>query len=332
MQKRPAFTLVELLVVIAIIGILVALTLPAIQSAREATRRTQCLNNLHQLGIALTNYESTNKHFPVGSESKAWAAAPGHAHTFYRWSALAHLTPYLENTAIYKSLDLSIPLYTDNNYQIAEVNKRAVATLVPELLCPSDSRQAVATGFGPSNYMTSTGSGTDGGSPFDTNGLFYINSQVKIKQITDGLSTTIAFSESLLGTGPESFADRRLANNQTTYVFLPSIVPITESARDAGTIFNFTNRRNFSWANGEYRTTLYNHYYTPNSDQIDCISQLFGGTDDKRFTSYGWHGARSNHVAGVNVIRADGSGHYVTDDIDPAIWRAMATRAGGEVK
>src|SRR5690242_20695100 len=91
---QNAFTIVELLVVIAIVGVLVALLLPAIQSAREAGRRTQCLNNLKQLGIALQNYVSAEKHFPAGLISKPYLGQNSHPQTFYRWSSLAQLLPY----------------------------------------------------------------------------------------------------------------------------------------------------------------------------------------------------------------------------------------------
>ena len=109
--RSAGFTIVELLVVIAIIGVLIALLLPAVQSAREAARRTQCLNNLKQLGVALHNYVSAEKHFPPGSVAKAYPAQPTHPETFYRWSSLAHLLPYMENQSVRDLLDLSLPLY-----------------------------------------------------------------------------------------------------------------------------------------------------------------------------------------------------------------------------
>src|SRR6187455_2369779 len=97
-NSTAGFTLVELLVVIAIIGVLVALLLPAVQMARESARRSQCLNNLRQLGLAVHNFESSHKLLPVGSESKPVPNAPTFPHNFYRWSVLAHLTPYLEQS------------------------------------------------------------------------------------------------------------------------------------------------------------------------------------------------------------------------------------------
>src|SRR4051812_45341896 len=146
------FTMIEVLVVIAIIGVLVALLLPAVQMAREAARRSQCLNNLRQLGLAIHNFEAANKRLPVGSESKAYAAAPTFPYNFYRWSALAYLTPYLEQSNVYNGLDLTVPLYAPPSFAIATQNQAAVKTVVPLFLCPSDLKKAVADGFGPTNY------------------------------------------------------------------------------------------------------------------------------------------------------------------------------------
>src|SRR3954463_1102188 len=159
-RVRSGFTLIELLVVIAIIAVLIALLLPAIQSARETARRAQCLNNLKQLGVALNNYVSAEKQFPPGSVAKTYSAQPNHPQTFYRWSSLAHLLPYMENQSVRDLLDLSLPLYMPGaGYPIADKNKAGIAKVLPEFLCPSDFKQAVKTEWGPTNYVACAGSG-----------------------------------------------------------------------------------------------------------------------------------------------------------------------------
>ena len=128
-RVRAGFTLVELLVVIAIIGILVALLLPAVQAAREAGRRASCQNNLKQLGLGVHNFESARKKLPTGSESDPFPGNPSHPYNFYRWSVLAHLTPYLEQSNAYNTIDLSTPLYPPG-YQITPQNAVAASLLV----------------------------------------------------------------------------------------------------------------------------------------------------------------------------------------------------------
>src|SRR5690348_5816655 len=137
-RRSAAFTLVELLVEIAIIGVLVALLLPAVQAAREAANRMSCGNNLKQLGVATHNFEGTYKKLPVGSESHAMPGVPAWPHNFYRWSVLAHLTPFLEQTNAYNSLDLTQPLFAPPAFGISPQNQTAVQLIVPTFLCPSD--------------------------------------------------------------------------------------------------------------------------------------------------------------------------------------------------
>ncbi|HXT57532.1 MAG TPA: DUF1559 domain-containing protein, partial [Pirellulales bacterium] len=203
--KRTAFTLVELLVVIAIIGILIALLLPAVQAAREAARRSQCTNNLKQLGIALQNFEQMRKSLPTGTTSQTYAPDPTIPANFYRWSAFAHLTPFLEQTAVYNILDLSVPLYggPSQGYAVMPVNQKAVQIVVPLFLCPSDNGRPVTNYlgvvFGPSNYAACMGSGANGGTEYNTDGIFYMNSDTKFADISDGASATAAMSESILG-------------------------------------------------------------------------------------------------------------------------------------
>lgn len=326
-NTRHGFSLVELLVVIAIIGILIALLLPAVQAAREASRRSSCENHLRQIGIALHNFEQTYKKLPTGSDSKPYTDNPANAHTFYRWSTLAHLAPYLEQGNVRDLLDLEVPLY--NNLLVTPQNVAGAATVIPTFLCPSDSETPVAKDFGPTCYAACTGTGRDGGSPFDGDGVFFVNSQLRLARITDGTSHTAAFSESVLGSGKENLADKKLVDRQTMYAFVFT-TPLTETACNNATKWNVTNRRGFAWVNGEYRCTLYNHYWPPNVKRCDCIANRISGGLDVRYAPYGWRAARSRHPGGVNVLLVDGSAHFVADSVDLAVWHALATREGNE--
>lgn len=327
-RGRNGFTLVELLVVISIIGILLALLLPAVQAAREASRRNGCLNNLKQLGIALHHFESAQGRLPTGADSKPLASAPSHAHTFYRWSTLAHLTPYLEQSSVYRQLDLTQPLY-DVSLQVSPANRLAVGFIVPLFLCPSDLGEGVTTGFGPVNYAACTGTGIAGGTPFDTDGVFYVNSETRLAEISDGTSSTIAFSESTIGEGPANLTNAALVDPQTAYAFQFSS-PLTPTLCSSARRWNMTDRRGFSWANGEYRCTLYNHYQTPNAAEIDCLGVQMFGPPETKFAPYGWRAARSRHPAGVNALSADGSARFYSDAIERSAWQALATRATGD--
>src|SRR5690349_2201521 len=145
MYRRRAFTLIELLVVIAIIAVLIGLLLPAVQKVREAAARTQCTNNLKQLGIALHNYEGTNRKWPPLYPG----TAPGSS-TFdykYTWSVLALLNPYLEQTNIYNSMDLKQPMYDATN-NITTQNQFPVVQKVSLFLCPSDRGVPVSSAYG----------------------------------------------------------------------------------------------------------------------------------------------------------------------------------------
>jgi prepilin-type N-terminal cleavage/methylation domain-containing protein/prepilin-type processing-associated H-X9-DG protein len=321
-RRRFAFSLVELLIVMAIIGILVGMLIPAVQASRASAARSSCANNLRQLGLAAHHHEAALGYFPSGSVAKEFPAQPFTAWTFYRWSALASLTPYLENTAAYNALDLSVPLYA-STFGVRPENVESVKIVVAEFLCPSDIGRPVSEGFAPTNYALSAGSGANGGSPFDADGMFFINSQVSPAKITDGLSKTAMGSESLLGQPTNGGHDP-----QRAYVFRLGS-PLTDTfCASAGWPDDFP--RGFSWVNGEYRCALYNHHETPNSAVPDCMGVRLGGGVKVQFAPYGWRAARSNHPGGVNVLLADGSLRFVSDDVDAAVWKDLATIAGGE--
>ena len=316
--------------VIAIIGLLVGLLLPAVQVARESGRRSACANNLRQLCLGLVNYETAQRKLPIGSLSKAFPSYPRVTAQHARWSTLAFLAPFYEQQALLDGLDLSVPLYIDLRPDaIAPQNKPIVKLVVPLFLCPSDRGTAVSPIFGPTNYAACAGSGGDG-SPYDTDGLFFINSEIRPKDVTDGFSKTLAFSESLLGDSSAMNPGNATAAN--AYQFIMT-APLSDSSCAASAVWNFSDPRGFSWANGEYRTTLFNNRLVPNASTLDCMGCLMSpprSQADRLYAAYGWRAARSRHPGGVNVVMADGSGQFVTESVDPAVWKALATRAGGE--
>ncbi len=344
MKRRPAFTLIELLVVIAIIAVLIGLLLPAVQKVREAASRIKCGNNLKQLGLAMFNYESANQKFPAAFLGNSGLPQyQGYPDYFFSWSAFAQLNPYLEQTAIYNSMNLQLPMFDpNNNYNISTANQFAVEQLIPLLLCPSDLGLPVATNaatdygvptMGPTNYAVCVGSGaTPGqplGSPLNSDGMFQGVTGNRVSQITDGLSNTAAMSESLLGQGPEAFSGATPpapADPRWVYGYIGFGTPISTAACAAPTTWNGDQRRGYSWAAGEMRCGSYNHYYTPNSANYDCVNN-----DGTTITAFAWRTARSNHPSGVNVLFGDGSVHFIANGIAPATWTALSTCASGDI-
>jgi prepilin-type N-terminal cleavage/methylation domain-containing protein/prepilin-type processing-associated H-X9-DG protein len=323
-RLNRGFSLVELLIVIAIIGILIALLIPAVQASRAAAARTSCANNLRQIGIAAQNHESALGYFPSGTVARELPGTPQAEWTLFRWSALAALTPYLENTAAYNALDLKVPLYSHSTYKIRDENIDAVRILVPEFLCPSDIATPVSEIFAPTNYAMCAGTGIRGGSPRNADGISFENSRTTPAKITDGLSKTAFASESVLGQ-PQAGAH----NPQTEYKFVLT-APLTESICGNSDLWNYTDPRGFAWVNGEFRCAMYNHSRTPNSDTPDCMGVTIIGTVQTRLTPHGWRTARSNHTGGVNLVFADGSLQFVADAVDLDVWKALSTIAGGE--
>ncbi len=329
MSFRRGFTLVELLVVLGIIGILTALIIPAVQSSRETARQTQCLNNMRQIGVALQNYHTQQKSFPAGTVARPDPEAPmASYYPLARWSTLALLTPYMEQTGLHRSLRLDLPLY-GTNLQVKLEHRDKIVLVINDFLCPTDTHEVVAEGFGPTNYAVCSGSGSNGGSPFDTDGIFGVNSAIKEAQIRDGLTKTALVSESILGIGPAGLLDAAVATPTGDYKFSFQ-TPLTDGNCSSSARWNFTNRRGFSWANGEFRTTMYNHYQQPNSELFDCVGNKLDGDPSQRYAVFGWRAARSLHRAGVGLVMADSSTRVVDDLVDPLVWQAWSTRKGGE--
>jgi prepilin-type processing-associated H-X9-DG protein len=150
-----------------------------------------------------------------------------------------------------------------------------------------------------------------------------------LAEIADGTSQTVYLAETTLGDFIPQLTPRDQVDERTAYVFA-SAAPLTQTACDATILFNFTDLPGFSWANGEYRSAMYNHYRPPNSSELDCMSAKLLAPLSERYAAFGWRSARSMHPGGVNAARADGSVRFYSDDINPAVWRALATRSGEE--
>jgi prepilin-type N-terminal cleavage/methylation domain-containing protein/prepilin-type processing-associated H-X9-DG protein len=312
MRRRSAFTLIELLVVIAIIAILIGLLVPAVQKVRAAAARTQCLNNLKQLGVAMHNHHDARKKLP-----------PGRGTPFpFVFSTHAYLLPYVEQQNLQRLIDFSVPPLTFGANDGSK-NHPAATTVIPLLLCPSDGSDRVGgSPYGPTNYAANAGSGlVAAGNLASGDGVFFHGSGVRLTDIRDGTSGTVAFSESLLGSG-QTPTGAVPTDPRREVLELPGGSDTTPAACASGTSGVWSGQRGAKWINGHYGDTLYNHFHAPNAAAWDCGN----GFHNKALTA-----ARSQHEGGVNVLLCDGSVRFVSESVALDVWRAIATRNGGEV-
>ena len=213
---RRAFTLIELLVVIAIIAILIALLLPAVQQAREAARRTQCKNNLKQFGLAFHNYLDVTNRFPPGIQFRGmWDGTPdtpgatGDGGTGFAWGS--QILPYMDQAPLYNQFNFNVPI-ANTGIAASVVNTRLAATVLPMVRCPSDIAPATDNVGGAgllgsirpsavSSYKANAGSynNNPGGWPTQPqdrrNGLFYKDSSIALRDLTDGTTNTLVLGE-----------------------------------------------------------------------------------------------------------------------------------------
>ena len=309
---RRAFSLVELLVVITIIGILIALLLPAVQAAREAARRMQCANNLKQLSLAMLNYEQQHNALPVFSND---------------FTPQVFMLPFIEQQSIYDRLEVNLKV-SDR-----EPLRSTVATIISTFVCPTDPERIVHAYYA-INGSSGAGSSTTNIDVFVVNpangvpdGICYRDANLRVADIKDGLSNTVAFSESLRG--PCDAPDVLTTADVQVYgcSISGSIMDIASqcdsndptAAFAAKTGWNSTRMVQWFMSNQEAGSIL-KARFTPNSPAPDLNSKRY------------WvNAARSRHPGGVNCGFCDGSTHFVADGIQQSAWHALWTRAGGEI-
>jgi prepilin-type N-terminal cleavage/methylation domain-containing protein/prepilin-type processing-associated H-X9-DG protein len=336
---RAGFTLIELLVVIVILTLLMAILLPAIQSAREAARRVQCANNLKQLGLALNQYESTHGVLPPSLVLKgknnqiSWVGIP---------SVNARLLLFLEQA----------PLFNAINWEVQDpaVNTTVFSQSVAVFLCPSEvNPQPVNSTIGPTgatSYGWCMGTGdlyVFGGIPsFPTRAAFGPNLFRRLSSFTDGLASTMLASD---------VRSRQYVRTGCSWMKQPAglgtTAPVAQSGDDVGTL---TMTGHSSWVNGSVDQTGITAAWTPNSKvtvgysmptdptipPIDTSGfgldqDLVGSSESDGGPTYAAITSRSYHPGGVNILLGDGSVRFVKETLNPQTWRALSSVNLGEV-
>lgn len=314
-RRNRGFTLIELLVVIAIIAVLVALLLPAVQQAREAARMTQCKNNLKQIGIALHDYHDIYSVFPMGYQTLPGGSslmgppATTTGDTGPGWTCLFAILPHIEQTALYRSFNSRVPSWDPQNATVAK-------TKLAVYVCPSaandaatyqviDSSRTVLATFSRSNYVANAGriEVWDDPSPDLTgkaDGVFFRNSHVSERDISDGLTNTVFFGE------------QTPRHSNSTWV---GIVPNAQTC---------PNSPEFGGVPCDYAAPQINVHSGPSPNELSIIhvpSSKLGNVDSMY----------SDHHGGCNVLMGDGSTRFVSNTVDGLIWSYVSTRSGAEI-
>ncbi len=319
LRNRRGFTIPELLVTVAVISVLVSLLLPAVQSVREASRRTSCISRLAQIGKAIHAFESSHNRLPLTVE-RSDTQSSGHV----------ELLPFLEQSALQAQLLGSDERFEVRIYEKVLTQRTLISQRLPIFVCPSDS------GDGRNNFAYCHGWGFGAIRP--TAAFSNSNRSAGLSDVTDGLSNTAAVSERLSGSGFLRAFDRRrdtyfsgldriMSTSEITPSILSSACDVTDPPSGSFTVFDF-----HTWAYTSFENSWYNHVMTPNSILPNCATHSPDVIDSKWsfLARAGTFRSTSLHTGSVNTLLLDGSVRTISDAIDVAVWRAVGTRSGGE--
>lgn len=328
--RRRAFTLIELLVVIAIIAVLIALLLPAVQQAREAARRTQCKNQLKQLGLGLHNYHDTYKVFPQQTYGTQ-AAAGSYGSEWGGNSVHTMLLPYIDQANVYNQYNLN--LYS---YQTPNRSPGPGDTAIATFICPSDTNPP-GVGTGQNTYCWSTGPnlGWDG---TVTNGSvigpFHLHVSLGIRDVVDGTSNTIAAAEIIRGDNsgsifsPQDFV--RGVAQPTAWTIKPTAAILAAydaacKAHAVATPGDAISTAGFHWPSPMMYDTMFNTVSPPNGYQ-PCHSCTGCGAGD----GAGVWPSRSRHTGGTHHLMCDGAVRFISNNVDINTYQSIGSINGNE--
>jgi prepilin-type N-terminal cleavage/methylation domain-containing protein/prepilin-type processing-associated H-X9-DG protein len=315
-RGRSAFTLIELLVVIAIIGVLIALLLPAVQSAREAARRAQCVNNLMQLGLAVHSYAAAHAVYPPGTTDdpavKQVASWPSGKH--YGW--MTHILPYVDETPAYNRVNFETGIYDTANNTVRVLALR-------QYLCPSDG----GTSRGGTSAAASSYAGvhhhTEAPIAADNTGMFFLNSRIPLDEIPDGASNTIFLGELKLGAGDLGWASGTRATLRNAGEMINQAFRVGPNPGGAAAGLP---------APGESIPVDWQEDgLISDSDEASAPLDLGVARPDQPIPPAALYvgGFSSRHPGGANFAMGDGSVRFFKNTMSPSVYQALANRADG---